>query len=124
MPIDELLQLARWAEVFVSAGAIFYSRFTVILRDTYCGTPAPQVYSISIARVERSGVSAAFRWTRPRSGASSRASTATGHAGAKWVTKQSFRFRQALRGRKGGTASGLARRANVSDRDRFNPRTA
>ena len=34
MPIDELLQLARWAEVFVSAGAIFYSRFTVILRDT------------------------------------------------------------------------------------------
>ena len=41
---------------------------------------------------------------------------------ARWwkgVTKQSFRFRQALRGRKGGTASGLARWANVSDRDRF-----
>ena len=33
--------------------------------------------------------------------------------------QQSFLFRQALRGRKGGTASGLARRANVSDRDRF-----
>ena len=33
--------------------------------------------------------------------------------------QQSFLFRQALRGRKGGTASGLARLANVSDRDRF-----
>ena len=33
--------------------------------------------------------------------------------------QRSFLFRQALRGRKGGTASGLARRANVSDRDRF-----
>ena len=33
--------------------------------------------------------------------------------------QQLFLFRQALRGRKGGTASGLARRANVSDRDRF-----
>ena len=33
--------------------------------------------------------------------------------------QQSFLFRQALRGRKGGTASGLARLVNVSDRDRF-----
>ena len=32
--------------------------------------------------------------------------------------QQSFLFRQALRGRKGGTASGLARLVNVSDRDR------